>query len=252
MPTAVFAAWLLGQHLTAMQWSSLPVRASCSGSGWQSRLWRCTRTAVLCNTARWSFAGFCVQVLAAGVILVTLNTSQPAADSQGSKEDYDLMFGLGASALSGLSSAYAGVYFEKWGPGNHINPVHFHSWLAVTPAAIGQHRFCVLSDTNMTTVQILEGRQQPVPDRAQSPAQPLRSALQHHVHVCQGRPFRRRWRSHGRLQRCCLGGRRLAGSRPSCPPRQPMIGHAYHEQAPRNVMTDMRRIAPRRSSAVSL
>ena len=55
----------------------------------------------------------CVQVLAAGVILVTLNTSQPAANSQGSKEDYDLMFGLGASALSGLSSAYAGVYFEK-------------------------------------------------------------------------------------------------------------------------------------------
>ena len=31
MPTAVFAAWLLGQHLTAMQWSSLPVRASGSG-----------------------------------------------------------------------------------------------------------------------------------------------------------------------------------------------------------------------------
>jgi len=54
-----------------------------------------------------------VQVLAAGVILVTLNTSQPAANSQGSKEDYDLMFGLGASALSGLSSAFAGVYFEK-------------------------------------------------------------------------------------------------------------------------------------------
>ena len=25
MPTAVFAAWLLGQHLTVMQWSSLPV-----------------------------------------------------------------------------------------------------------------------------------------------------------------------------------------------------------------------------------
>ena len=44
---------------------------------------------------------------------MTLNTSQPAADSQGSQEDYDLMFGLGASALSGLSSAYAGVYFEK-------------------------------------------------------------------------------------------------------------------------------------------
>ena len=34
MPTAVFAAWLLGQHLTAMQWSSLPVRASCQASDW--------------------------------------------------------------------------------------------------------------------------------------------------------------------------------------------------------------------------
>lgn len=54
-----------------------------------------------------------VKVLAAGVILVTLNTSQPAANSRGSKEDYDLIVGLGASALSGLSSAYAGVYFEK-------------------------------------------------------------------------------------------------------------------------------------------
>ena len=30
MPTAVFAAWLLGQHLTVMQWSSLPVSA-CRG-----------------------------------------------------------------------------------------------------------------------------------------------------------------------------------------------------------------------------
>ncbi len=29
MPTAVFAAWLLGQHLTVMQWSSLPVSISC-------------------------------------------------------------------------------------------------------------------------------------------------------------------------------------------------------------------------------
>ena len=44
---------------------------------------------------------------------MTLNTSQPAAGSQGSREDYDLIVGLGASALSGLSSAYAGVYFEK-------------------------------------------------------------------------------------------------------------------------------------------
>ena len=47
-----------------------------------------------------------------GVVLVTINsgnttTSNPAAG-------VDLALGLGASALSGLSSAYAGVYFEKY------------------------------------------------------------------------------------------------------------------------------------------
>lgn len=45
-------------------------------------------------------------------MLVTINsgnttTSNPAAGA-------DLALGLGASALSGLSSAYAGVYFEKY------------------------------------------------------------------------------------------------------------------------------------------
>ncbi|KAK9825076.1 hypothetical protein WJX74_006218 [Apatococcus lobatus] len=75
MPTALFAVWLLGQFLTPMQWASLPV-------------------------------------LAVGVVLVTINsgnttTSNPAAGA-------DLALGLGASALSGLSSAYAGVYFEKY------------------------------------------------------------------------------------------------------------------------------------------
>ena len=60
---------------------------------------------VLCPTA----FGRALQV---GVVLVTINsgnttTSNPAAGA-------DLALGLGASALSGLSSAYAGVYFEKY------------------------------------------------------------------------------------------------------------------------------------------
>lgn len=55
------------------------------------------------------------QVLAAGVILITLNGSSPSSTTKnlGTEEDYDMIVGLGASALSGLSSAYAGVYFEK-------------------------------------------------------------------------------------------------------------------------------------------
>eukprot|EP00884_Botryococcus_braunii_P008887 jgi/Botrbrau1/179/Bobra.0022s0159.2 len=79
LPTAFFAVWLLGQFLNPMQWASLPV-------------------------------------LVIGVVFVTLNGStakqgtplQPAASSD------HLLLGLGASALSGLSSAYAGVYFEKY------------------------------------------------------------------------------------------------------------------------------------------
>ena len=56
-----------------------------------------------------------LQVLVAGVILITLNGSSPGAGApnSGTHEDYDLVVGLGASAASGLSSAYAGVYFEK-------------------------------------------------------------------------------------------------------------------------------------------
>ena len=77
MPTAIFAAWLLGQQLTATQWASLPV-------------------------------------LAVGVIFVTLNTSSPTSVSSAAVDkDSDLMLGLATCALSGLSSAYAGVYFEK-------------------------------------------------------------------------------------------------------------------------------------------
>ncbi|CAK0773250.1 hypothetical protein CVIRNUC_004045 [Coccomyxa viridis] len=76
MPTAFFAVWLLGQYLTPLQWGSLPV-------------------------------------LAVGVVFVTMNGSTPAGGGSMDGES-DLVLGLAASALSGLSSAYAGVYFEKY------------------------------------------------------------------------------------------------------------------------------------------
>jgi UDP-sugar transporter A1/2/3 len=70
MPTALFAVWLLGQYLTPLQWGSLPV-------------------------------------LAVGVVFVTMNGSMPAG-GDGMAGQSDLILGLAASALSGLSSAYAG------------------------------------------------------------------------------------------------------------------------------------------------
>ncbi|BDA44176.1 UDP-N-acetylglucosamine transporter [Coccomyxa sp. Obi] len=76
MPTALFAVWLLGQYLAPLQWASLPV-------------------------------------LAVGVVFVTMNGSTPAGGGSFAGES-DLILGLAASALSGLSSAYAGVYFEKY------------------------------------------------------------------------------------------------------------------------------------------
>ena len=74
MPTAVFAVWLLGQYLTPMQWSSLPV-------------------------------------LAFGVVFVTMNGS--SASHNGDSTSDQVLLGLGASALSGLSSAYAGERAEN-------------------------------------------------------------------------------------------------------------------------------------------
>ena len=71
MPTALFAVWLLGQYLNPMQWASLPV-------------------------------------LAIGVVFVTMNGSTPSAGAGGIEGESDLVLGLAASALSGLSSAYAG------------------------------------------------------------------------------------------------------------------------------------------------
>lgn len=70
MPTALFAVWLLGQYLAPLQWASLPV-------------------------------------LAVGVVFVTMNGSTPAGGGSFAGET-DLVLGLAASALSGLSSAYAG------------------------------------------------------------------------------------------------------------------------------------------------
>lgn len=73
LPTAFFAVWLLGQFLTPMQWASLPV-------------------------------------LVIGVVFVTLNGNTPQqANPSGLAGSADhLVLGLGASAMSGLSSAYAG------------------------------------------------------------------------------------------------------------------------------------------------
>ena len=73
MPTALFAVWLLDQYLSPIQWASLPV-------------------------------------LAIGVVFVTMNPSNSAVPANRTSE-LDLLMGLGASALSGLSSAYAGLAF---------------------------------------------------------------------------------------------------------------------------------------------
>ena len=90
MPTAIFAVWLLGQMLTPMQWASLPV-------------------------------------LALGVVFVTLNTSTPKA--AGSTHHDLLLLGLGASALSGLSSAYAGAPFTMW---HWVLPAALAPWTSKT------------------------------------------------------------------------------------------------------------------------
>lgn len=86
VPTALFAHWLLGQHLDPIQWASIPV-------------------------------------LSIGVILVTLNNSAPhqtAAAAAAVKHagpisgQLGYVTGMVACSISGLSSAYAGVYFEKY------------------------------------------------------------------------------------------------------------------------------------------
>jgi len=82
IPTAVFARVLLGQKLKPIQWLSIPV-------------------------------------LAFGVILITVNTN--AAASSASKAGVDSAvrplewyMAMVACSMAGLSSAFAGVYFEKY------------------------------------------------------------------------------------------------------------------------------------------
>ena len=78
IPTAIFAQWLLGQRLAPMQWASMPV-------------------------------------LAAGVILVTIHNG-PTNESPEVKavSHANWVIGMVSCCISGLSSAFAGVYFEKY------------------------------------------------------------------------------------------------------------------------------------------
>lgn len=81
VPTAVFAHLLLHQRLRPAQWASIPI-------------------------------------LAVGVVLVTTGGSAaPKASTASNATPYAL--GALACALSGLSSAYAGVHFEKYIKGVH-------------------------------------------------------------------------------------------------------------------------------------
>lgn len=78
IPTAIFARVLLGQRLRPMQWASIPV-------------------------------------LALGVIFITSNSSAPKNSSDAQDGLGPMYFlAMAACSISGLSSAYAGVYFEKY------------------------------------------------------------------------------------------------------------------------------------------
>ena len=78
IPTAIFARVLLGQRLRPMQWASIPV-------------------------------------LALGVVFITSNSSPPK-NSATAQDGLGPMYflAMAACSISGLSSAYAGVYFEKY------------------------------------------------------------------------------------------------------------------------------------------
>lgn len=87
VPTALFAFWLLGQRLEAVQWGSIPV-------------------------------------LALGVIMVTLNNGdggggkvKAAAESGAHLSSW--FIGMLACSATGLSSAFAGVYFEQYVKGSN-------------------------------------------------------------------------------------------------------------------------------------
>jgi UDP-sugar transporter A1/2/3 len=84
IPTAIFARWLLGQQLDSMQWASMPV-------------------------------------LALGVILVTVNNgpvNEPPTNRKPVSQA-NWLIGMVSCCISGLSSAFAGVYFEKYVKGRH-------------------------------------------------------------------------------------------------------------------------------------
>lgn len=81
VPTAIFARVLLGQRLSPVQWASIPV-------------------------------------LATGVILVTLNNG-PVSGPSKPVSSANFILGMIACSISGLSSAFAGVYFERYVKGKH-------------------------------------------------------------------------------------------------------------------------------------
>lgn len=77
VPTAIFARVLLGQRLRPMQWASIPV-------------------------------------LALGVIFITSNTAPSSSSNVKTGLSTMYFLAMAACSVSGLSSAYAGVYFEKY------------------------------------------------------------------------------------------------------------------------------------------
>lgn len=79
VPTAIFARVLLGQKLKPMQWMSLPV-------------------------------------LAFGVILITTNNNSSSSSGSSEVDGNAVLWyaAMVACSLAGLSSAFAGVYFEKY------------------------------------------------------------------------------------------------------------------------------------------
>ena len=113
IPTAVFARILLGQRLLPLQWASIPV-------------------------------------LAGGVVLVTLNNN--SASSSGSSHSIntmhsenavsfaDWMFGMVACLIAGISSAFAGVYFEKYVKGRHAASL----WTRNVQLGMFAVPFCIL------------------------------------------------------------------------------------------------------------
>jgi UDP-sugar transporter A1/2/3 len=82
LPTAIFAHLILGQKLEVVQWASIPV-------------------------------------LAAGVMVVTLNNGNNALEVKDNRKQGDWLLGILACAVSGSSSAFAGVYFEKYLKGKY-------------------------------------------------------------------------------------------------------------------------------------